>query len=214
MRYGTDDGLFMPTEENANPIESWRATGGYNSTTCKLKPHIRFFLSKCAVNCYTQYFSGLSCSEYKIPTKKQYQVASAILHRYNFIVVLEKLIDPKYAAAVEKYFGVPGVTNRHVPFCERASHTANKMFPLVIKHETMEKLINLNKVDIGLYKHLTDCWDDDGGNYNFTKLNTSRFVNVTEKVHYNDFVQWKKSNNSRSNNKKRKNALGGRKVTI
>ena len=98
----------------------------------------------------------------------------------NFIVVLEWLSDPEYASAVESFFGVPGVTRQRAAYCERGAHTANKLVPLKIDNHTLDKLTELNEVDIGLYEELTDCLDgDDEKRYNFPVLDAERFDNTS-----------------------------------
>lgn len=185
---------FIPTEENAKKLETWNATGGHSPIHCD-NPNV-FKLGECAVNCYTQWFSGLSCPQHDIPVTEQYQIASAKLLRYNFIIILDMLGDPDYAKAVENFFGVPGVTAKRGAACQRKSRQANKMVPLVIKNETMERLIDLNKVDIGLYKELTDCLDrDEDNNYGFPKFKPARFSNVSVKVPYDKYVEWKAEQN-------------------
>ena len=188
------DERFVATEENANKIETWNKTGGHWPTTCIRKSRnapkgkeVVLRLGECAVNCYTQWFSGLSCPQMNIPTTEQYEVARARLSQYNMIIVLEWLKDPAYAKAVEDFFGVPGVTKKRMAFCERTSRQANRIVPLVIKNETIDKLTNLNEVDIGLYKELTDC----DNKYEFPEWNPDRFDNATFKVPYYGYAQWK-----------------------
>ena len=193
-----DETKFIPTEDNANKFETWNATGGHSTTTCKGRPYPKFSLGECAVNCYTQWFSGLSCPDYNMITEEQYRVAKAKLYQYNFIVVLEKLSDPNYASAVEEFFGVPGITEKRAAFCERTSHKANKMNPLVMRNETVETLVNLNEVDIGLYKELTDCLDGDS--YHFSKLDSSKFINITTRVPYYEYDDWKKEKKAKKKN--------------
>ena len=174
---------FTPTAENANSLETWNQTGGHEPFQCKQRkskktggkyPH--FFMGTCAVNCYTQWFSGLSCSEWNIPLEKQYQVAKARVQRYNMIIVIEKLRDPEYMKAVEEFFGVPGLGKRGTPYCERQSHKANAKYPLIVRNETRANLRRLNEVDIQLYHEMTDCLGSMGGQYNFPKWNSGRFV--------------------------------------
>ena len=102
------------------------------------------------------------------------------------VIVLENLSDPVYARAVEDFFGMPGVTKRRGAFCERSSRKANEMVPLKIKRNTMKNLKDLNKVDTGLYKELTDCLDGEGldNSYDIPKWDTSRFDNVTVRFAY------------------------------
>ena len=147
--------------------------------SCKKPNKFQFSLGECAVNCYTQWFSGLSCPEYDIAIEQQFKSAMAKLYRYNFIVVLEKLSDPNYVSAVEKFFDFTGVSRKRAAFCEAASHKANEMNPLLIRNETVEKLTNLNEADVQLYNKLTGCLGRDSGSYNFPKLDRSRFGNVT-----------------------------------
>ncbi len=161
---------FIPSESNANKLETWQYSGGHSKQVCrKKKKETQFFLGLCAVNCYTQWFSGLSCPEWKIPFIQQYKVARKRVFRYNLIIVMEKLSDPEYVDAIEKFFGVKGVTMRKMPYCEKESHEANRKFPLVVSDEVREKLTTLNRLDIDLYHELTNCLKSD----------------------YNDFEEWK-----------------------
>lgn len=194
-----DDTAFIPTEETANKITTWNQTSGHIPQECTIKTSgIHFKLGICAVNCYIQWFSGLSCPQFNITTMQQYEVAKTMLLRYNFIVVLEKLKDAEYVSAVEKMFGVPGITQRGSAYCERTSHKANEMIPLKIEDDTLQRLTHLNRVDIGLYKELTDCLDDDrGSKYNFPKMDEdgleNRFdTNTSIQVKYYNLIEWKK----------------------
>merc|ERR1712176_1449257 len=96
-------------------------------------------LGKCAVNCYTQWFSGV-CPEYNVSVTDAYKVAKAKILQYNMILVLERLRDPEYVSAVEHFFGVPGVGVRRGAFCERSSRRANREIPLVINNDTKKRL--------------------------------------------------------------------------
>jgi len=179
---------YSPSEENAEKLETWNQTGGHVPFQCRARkqedngrkfkaPH--FMLGECAVNCYSQWFSGLSCPEWGIPAYQQYQVAKEKLLKYNLVVVIEKLRDPKYVQAVEDIFGVPGITERGNPFCERPSHLANKNHPLIVHNNTREKLTRLNQVDIKFYHEMTSCLDS--GWYNFPKWDPNRFeLNSTD----------------------------------
>ena len=195
-----DDTAFIPTEETANKITTWNQTSGHIPQECTSKTSgIHFKLGICAVNCYIQWFSGLSCPQFNTTTIQQYEVAKTMLLRYNFIVVLEKLKDAEYVNAVEKMFGVPGITQRGSAYCERTSHKANEMIPLKIEDDTLQRLTHLNRVDIGLYKELTDCLDDDRGDhkYNFPRMDEdsleNRFdTNTSIQVKYYNLIAWKK----------------------
>ena len=92
----------MPTAENAKTIEAWNETGGHEPTACSNRGPPQFKLGACAVNCYTQYFSGLPCPQFNISTYEQHEAARARLLRYNMVIVLENLSDPVYARAVEE----------------------------------------------------------------------------------------------------------------
>jgi len=197
-----DDTAFIPSEETANKITTWNQTSGHVPQECTSKNSgIHFKLGICAVNCYTQWFSGLSCPQFNTTTKQQYEVAKTMLLRYNFIVVLEKLKDAQYVTAVEKMFGVPGITQRGSAYCERTSHKANEMIPLKIEDDTLQRLTQLNRVDVGLYKELTDCLDQDRGGrshkFNFPRMDEdsleSRFdTNTSIQVKYYNLIAWKK----------------------
>ena len=184
---------FIPNEENANKIETWNQTGGHTPFECHTKktgtPGVRnsiFYLSSCAVNCYIQWFSGLSCSAWNISSMQQYKVAKERVLRYNMVVVIEKLRDPKYAKSIERFFGVRGITQRGTPWCEKESHAANKKVPLVVQNDTRESLTHLNELDVQLYHELSDCLDEDDGRYDFPKWNPNRFAlnsfNVTKEL--------------------------------
>lgn len=193
---------FVPTEDNAMKLESWNATGGHSPIVCQENNPKFFKLGECAINCYTQWFSGLSCPQYNISTSDQYRVANAKLLRYNFIVVLEMLKYPDYALAVENFFGVPGVTQRRPMACQRRSRQANKMIPLMIKNETAERLIDLNEFDNDLYRELTDCLDkDEGNNYGFPEFDPDRFSNVSVKIPHDRFREWKEKQSAKKHDR-------------
>mmetsp|Transcript_8228 Transcript_8228/g.17540 ORF Transcript_8228/g.17540 Transcript_8228/m.17540 type:complete len:426 (+) Transcript_8228:32-1309(+) len=181
-------GNFTPTRENANPIETWNQTGGHVPLSCRWYQHInshRFRIMECAVNCYSQWFSGLACPTWNISAMEQYAVAKARVLRFNMIVVIEKLRDPNYVQAVERFFGVPGLTEKGIPYCERASKLANTKFPFVVRNETRESLTRLNEIDIQLYHELSDCLNEEGSYNNFPEWDGNRFAlnsfNKTEK---------------------------------
>ena len=166
---------FEPTEENANKLETWAETGGHQQYQCKTRQgEQRFWLGNCAVNCYVQWFSGLSCPEWNINLDEQYKVAKRRVLRYNLIVVVEKLRDPAYVKAIEQMFGVQGITKRSVPYCERQSHKANTDNPLQVQNNTLERLKERNSLDIGFYNELGGCLNN-GTSYNFPKWTPSRF---------------------------------------
>jgi hypothetical protein len=182
---------FVPTEDNANKIGSWRYTGGHDPMKCKFKHRdkpLLFFLGRCAFNCFIQWFAG-KCPEDNIPWQQQYEIAKEKLLRYNIIIALEKMKDPNYVAALEKYFGVPGITQKKSSLCEPEADSANRDNPLTIPNETLKTLKDLNALDIKLYNSLTDCLEN--GEYNFPRWNGGRFhTNTTIQVHYENFEQW------------------------
>ena len=192
---------FVPTEENANKLETWNKTGGHVEITCsKHKGTEHFRLGECAVNCYSQWFSGLSCPEMEKSIEEMRDVAKARLLRYNFIVILEKLRDPSYVDAVEKFFDVPGVTESQSAFCEKPSHKANIINPLVIHNKTRNNLVKLNKVDLGLYNEMSNCLNS--GDYEFPTFDPTRFAtNSSIQVPHDKFDEWKR-------NKGKKNSTG------
>jgi hypothetical protein len=203
LKYDTDEGRwgchllkrihkredrFTPTEENAKKLETWNATGGHQPYKCDDDSYFR--LRTCAVNCFTQWFSG-ACPD--IPIEDQYLAAKTRLLRYNFIIILDWLRDPEYATEVENFFGVPGVTEQRSSGCEPYSHYANKMIPLSINNRTLDRLTELNEVDINLYQELTNC--SVGNNekkYNFPSFDVEIFDNSSGiQVHYSDYDEWK-----------------------
>eukprot|EP00804_Cyclotella_cryptica_P014046 CCRYP_019136-RB/>CCRYP_019136-RB protein AED:0.15 eAED:0.15 QI:19/0.66/0.75/1/0.66/0.75/4/429/365 len=179
--------LYNASEANANKLETWNGTAGHHGTaSCRKK----FRLVTCAVNCYTQWFSSLSCPAWDIPIVTQAEKARDVLLRFNLIVILEKLKDPAYVAAVENFTGVPGLTMTRSAWCEPESHTANRMHPLMVKNETLGHLTELNGVDIDLYNNISSCLDN--GSYDFPKWDDDRFAkNESSRVSYQEFSQWK-----------------------
>ena len=180
---------YDPSEENANKLESW-----YENNDClpcfQLKDK-QFYLVKCAANCYMQWFSKLSCPSWNVPISIQVEKARAVLHRFNIVIVLEKLRDPTYVSAVEKFFGVPGITETRSAWCERESHFVNSKFPLQVKNSTLQLLSKYNEIDIALYNNISACLAD--GVYDFPKWDGDRFVSDdASRVHHTDFPQWKK----------------------
>ena len=166
----TNNTDWKPTHSNARKIESWNKTEGHTHKKCN---GIHFFLGECAVNCYMQWFSGLSCPEYNISTDTQHSVALARLLRYNFIVILEELENKQYADSIEDFFGVKGVRKKRGAFCEGSSRKANALNPINITHETLTKLHDLNEYDLRLYNHLKNC----GNKYEFGKANFATRIN-------------------------------------
>jgi hypothetical protein len=67
------------------------------------------------------------------------------------------------------------------------------MIPLSINNRTVDRLTELNEVDINLYKELTNC--SVGNNekkYNFPSFDVERFDNSSGiQVHYSDYDEWK-----------------------
>lgn len=112
-------------------------------------------------------------------------MAKARVLRFNMIVVIEKLRDPNYVQAVERFFGVPGLTEKGIPYCERESKLANSKYPMVVRNETRESLTRLNEIDIQLYHELSDCLNEEGSYNNFPEWDGNRFAlnsfNETEK---------------------------------
>jgi len=184
---------FVPTEANANAIETWIHTGGHQPMKCKFKgnnnPRL-FFLGGCAFNCYIQWFAGL-CPNESVPWPRKYKIAEEKLRRYNLIVVLEKLKDPNYVSAIENFFAVPGLMKKTKSLCEPEADKANKKYPLVIQNNTLAKLQNLNKFDTMLYQSLTECMEN--GQYDFPRWDESRFyTNTSIQVPHSKFESWAK----------------------
>lgn len=189
-----NDESFVPTEENAEKLETWNQTHGHYPASCLRRRSA--VMTTCAVNCYCQWFSG-SCptkdSPQEVPMIQQYKVAKDKLLRYNFIVITELLHHPKYVDAVERFFGVPGLIPRREihPWCEVESHYSNERVPLVIQNETLESLTQLNEIDIGLYHEIRDCIDDEETN-DFPAWDENRFeMNETIQV---DHDVWERQN--------------------
>lgn len=179
---------FVPTENNARKLETWNATGGHVPYAC---PGV-FRLEQCAVNCYAQWFSGLCPRRGRVVSvTEQRREARRKLLRYNAIVDLARLRDPAYVAAVERFFGVPGLAERRGAVCEKWSRRNNEAVPLTVRDDTRERLAELNRADVGLYRELTECLDARGrdGDYGFPVFAPARFENVTVKVPYQEWAQ-------------------------
>lgn len=209
---------YVPTESIAQKLETWNSENGHEhqgKSQCRRGKdgrRTKFWLATCAVNCYSQWFSGLSCPHHDdddddgdgdggVPMARQYEVAKAKLLRYNFVVVIERLGDPAYAASVDRFFGVPGSANRDVhPWCEVEAQYTNKKIPVPYRNETLERLARLNEIDIGLYRELTDCLPDDGGRggghaYDFPAFDATRFE--TDETIRLDHDAWERNNPGR-----------------
>eukprot|EP00956_Cyclotella_meneghiniana_P013108 scaffold18805_cov95-Cyclotella_meneghiniana.AAC.2 len=141
---------WIPTHSNAMKIESWDKTEGHVDKTCK---GTHFRLGECAINCYTQWFSGLSCPQYNMSTDIQHSVA--------------------LAHAIEQFFGVKGVRKRRKAFCEKSSAKANALNPINITQEILAKLHDLNEYDLRLYNDLNNC----GNKYEFGDVNFATKIN-------------------------------------
>lgn len=189
-----EDASFVPSEDNAEKLETWNQTHGHHPSSCLRRRN--FFMSTCAVNCYCQWFSG-SCPTRDfpedVPMTQQYSIAKAKLLRYNFIVITEMLQHPKYVDAVERFFGVPGLIPRREihPWCEVESHYSNERVPLVIRNETLESLSQLNEIDIGLYHEIRDCLHVDEAD-NFPAWDEYRFE-TNEEIQV-DLTVWERRN--------------------
>lgn len=188
---------FVPSEENAEKLETWNKSHGHHHSSCRRSS--QFNMSTCAVNCYSQWFSGLCPDKsfpqnrgfLEVPMTQQYSVAKTKLLRYNLIVITEMLQNPKYVDAVERFFGVTGLIPRRDvhPWCEVESHYSNEIVPLVIRNETLNSLTQLNEIDVSLYHEIRDCLDVDT---NFPAWNENRFEgNETIQV---DHIIWERQN--------------------
>ena len=176
---------YSASEENANELESWNG-----DLPCKQTKDKSFYLVKCAADCYIKWFSRLSCPSWKVPIDIQAEKAKAVLHRFNIIIILERLSDPKYVSAVENFFGVPGLSEEKSAWCESASHKANAKFPLEIRNTTFNQLKDQNRLDIDLYNNISNCLED--GVYDFPVWDGARFAsNDTLHVHHEKFNEWK-----------------------
>ena len=191
---------FVPTEDNARKLETWNATGGHVPYACgggkkqqgPAAPPGVFRLEQCAVNCYAQWFSGLCPRRGRVVSvTEQRREARRKLLRYNAIVDLRRLRDPAYVAAVERFFGVPGLAERRGAVCEKWSRRNNEAVPLTVHNDTRERLAELNRADVGLYRELTECLDARGrdGEYGFPVFAPAMFENVTVKVPYQEWAQ-------------------------
>ncbi|KAL9183040.1 LOW QUALITY PROTEIN: hypothetical protein ACHAXT_004827 [Thalassiosira profunda] len=164
---------FIPTKENARPFENWTHTQGFYPSPCD-KP---FYFGICAVQCYIQSFTGRGCTSDDWIT--EYHLALNRLRRYNIIISLEQIKDPRYREAVEDFFGVKGFGGNLRQWCGPESKAANKKVPLLTDPSVVSRLTRLNKMDYRLYRELTSCWDNDDQSevhYSFPRANASRFV--------------------------------------
>lgn len=217
-RQHINNATFIPTAENAESLESWTKNEGLlgrkkQAFLCgQQNGHpIAFKMVTCAVNCYIQWLSGLSCPytnrtsitrqewnaalRQKVSMSRQYNVARQKIKRYNAVIVTEKLKDPKYVAALERFFGVPGINQRkHQPWCQLESYYLNDKYPLELKPDTMKQLTVLNNFDINLYDEMIDCFNriSSNGEYNFPAWDTDRFAR-NESIQMN-YTKWERMN--------------------
>jgi len=192
----------VPTEENAATLEAWSNHYGDNNNRPNLcvgsgqpDKKIFFHMVKCGCECYLQWIAGLSCpllnppeepGERIVPLTEQFHVAKAKLLRYNFIAISEMLQNEEYVAAVERFFGVPGISQRtYSPWCEAESHYTNKLYPLVIEPEVLNNLTMRNRLDIRLYNDIKNCLDETT-EFRFPAWRGNRFdTNETIQIDYN-----------------------------
>jgi len=163
---------YIPTLQNAMPLEKWCETGGFVPSPCD-EP---FSFDQCAVNCYIQSFSGQGCSQDE--WKTQYEIAQERLFRYNLIFVYERFKDPNYVKSIEQFFGVEeGSFNQASTYwCGPEAKRANQLYPLKTKFEIVMKLTKLNTMDFKFYKEAASCWDDDVAEYSFPKADADTFA--------------------------------------
>ena len=198
---------FIPTAENSVTLETWSNNDGMNNKSpivCgRLDNVTQFYMTTCAVNCYIQWITGLSCplgnrTKGRVPISQQYIVAREKLKRYNSIIITEMLQDTKYVTALERFFGVPGIADRkYQPWCEPESHYVNEKFPLEMKPETVKNLTVLNQFDILLYDEMKDCKPDENGDYNFPTWDANRFER-NERIQMN-YTEWTMKNRPTAN---------------
>ena len=203
---------YVPTEDNAMSLEGWSENYGKygrNNYPCAREdpfdpgnPKRYFKMLTCGAMCYSQWFAGLSCppegrlpmdpEERDLSLMRQYQIARGKLSRYNLVVITEWLRDPKYASAIERMFGVPGVSrNDYYPWCELESHAANEMIPLSVKNETLEKLTASNRFDRYLYDEFSECLKYRRKK-DFPEWDASRFK--TNEAIRMDYREWERLN--------------------
>ncbi len=126
-----------------------------------------------------------------VPFTQQYYVAKEKLYRYNFVAISEMLQNEEYVAAVERFFGVPGVAQkRFSPWCEAEAHYTNKMYPLVIEPDKLNKLAIRNRLDINLYNEFKQCLNES--EFRFPAWRGNRFeMNKTIQL---DYIIWEQRN--------------------
>ena len=196
------DTPFIPTAENSVTLETWSENDGKNNKSpivCgRLNNVTQFYMTTCAVNCYIQWITGLSCplgnkTSSRVPISQQYIASREKLKRYNSVIITEMLQDREYVSALERFFGVPGIADRvYSPWCEPESHYINEKFPLEMKPETVKNLTASNHFDILLYDEMKDCKPDDNGAYNFPTWDANRFER-NESIQMN-YTKWAKAN--------------------
>ena len=172
----TKNESFVPSEQNARSFAAWDQTRGFEPSDCD----VPFSFISCAVNCLVQTFSGRGCTDDGWAT--EFNLAQDRLRRYHLVLVYEKFSDPRYVAAVERFFG--GVAGFNAApafmFCGRESRAANDRVPLAVDFEHVLKLTKLNEMDTRLYKDMAQsCWeyDEEGrAEYSFPSVDASRFI--------------------------------------
>ena len=167
---------YTPTLQNAKQFEKWDQTGGFEASSC----NVPFSFDFCAVNCYIQSFSGQGCTTDDWQT--QYASAQERLFQYNLVFAYERFKDPKYARAVEAFFGVDGFGTDSDYWCRPESKEANAKMPLKVKFASVMRLTKLNSMDNKFHKEATSCWDgEDEPEYSFPKATADTFAPQTNR---------------------------------
>lgn len=141
---------FIPNPSTAKTLEDW-----IDGSSCKAAGKR---LVDCSVNCYSKWFSDRARCDDNANLMRNFEVARRKLKGYHLIVVQDWLSNETYVRGLEAMFGMRGYRQRPA-WCENKSRMANEMYPLVVRNETLRRLINMNRVDRKLFDELTSCPD-------------------------------------------------------
>lgn len=151
---------FVPTANNSVTLEEYVADNDASEirTTrqCDEKRHDDF-LWQCSENCYVRWFGkDFDCM---VDPYKNYQTAREKLMSYHVIIVTEKMKDPLYVKDLTRMFQVPATlfTTQLPKWCSPQSTQWNKVYPAILRNETLERLERMNQLDTRLYHDITTC---------------------------------------------------------
>jgi hypothetical protein len=161
------DPFFRPTLNNANSLERWVRTEFQGSLWLNLGLgfptsglNCRYKMWECSANCYIKWlnFESGKCV-HELEKYSFVENAMEILFNYHLIIDVKKISsDSEYGEQLERFFGVPGLVDRHINArCDVKSKKANARFPLNVSEELMTELQDRNRLDQAVYTEVMSC---------------------------------------------------------